>query len=68
MILGWLVNPIYNPVVSKKALAETKIPESGEEGDYTCHHQNNFCIKMGSGVSRFNVSLIVRGKVVRWHP
>ena len=28
-----------------------------------CHHQNGACIKMGSGVSDFNVSFIVRGKV-----
>ena len=28
-----------------------------------CHHQNDSCIKMGSGKSRFNVSLIVRDKV-----
>ena len=25
-----------------------------------CHHQNDFCIKMGSDESHFNVSLIVR--------
>ena len=25
-----------------------------------CHHQNDFCIKMGSEESHFNVSLIVR--------
>ena len=28
-----------------------------------CHHQNDFCIKMGSDDSHFNVSLIVRDKV-----
>ena len=44
--------------------------EVGEEGDYIylslhCHHQNDFCIKMGSTESRFNVSLIVRDKVTR---
>ena len=33
-----------------------------------CHHQNDSCIKMGSDESHFNVSLIVRGKVTRWHP
>ena len=26
------------------------------------------CIKMGSDESHFNVSLIVRDKVTRWHP
>ena len=37
--------------------------EVGEEGDYTiilslhCHHQNDFCIKMGSDDSHFNVSV-----------
>ena len=25
-----------------------------------CHHQNDFCIKVGSDESHFNVSLIVR--------
>ena len=28
-----------------------------------CHHQNDSCIKIGSDVSQFNVSLIVRDKV-----
>ena len=28
-----------------------------------CHHQNDSCIKMGSDVSQFNVSLIVMDKV-----
>ena len=30
-----------------------------------CHHQKDSCIKMGSGESHFNVSLIVRDKVTR---
>ena len=30
-----------------------------------CHHQNDFCIKVGSDDSHFNVSLIVKGKVTR---
>ena len=30
-----------------------------------CHHQNDFCIKVGSDESHFNVSLIVRAKVTR---
>ena len=33
-----------------------------------CHHQNHFCIKMGSDESHFNVSLIVRDKVTRQCP
>ena len=33
-----------------------------------CHHQNDFCTKMGSDESHFNVSLIVRGKVTRQCP
>ena len=32
-----------------------------------CHHQNDFCIKMGSDESH-NVSLIVRDKVTRQCP
>ena len=47
--------------------------EMGEEGDIIylslhCHHQNDSCIKMGSDVSRFNVSLIVRDKVTTQCP
>ena len=45
----------------------------GEEGEYIylslhCHHQNDFCIKMGSDENHFNVSLIVRDKVTRQCP
>ena len=44
--------------------------EVGGEGDYIylslhCHHQNDFCIKMGSDESHFNVSLIVRDSITR---
>ena len=45
--------------------------EVGGEGDHIihlslrCHHQNDFCIKMGSGESHFNVSLTVRDEVTR---
>ena len=33
-----------------------------------CHYQNDFCIKMGTDESHFNVSLIVRDKVTRQCP
>ena len=33
-----------------------------------CHHQNDSCIKMGSDESHFNISLIVRNKVIRQCP
>ena len=33
-----------------------------------CHHQNDFCIKMGRIESRFNVSLTVKDKVTRQCP
>ena len=33
-----------------------------------CHHQNDFCIKMGSNESHFKVSLIVGDKVTRQCP
>ena len=54
--------------------------EKGEEGVWRwggreiinlslhCHHQNDFCIKVGSDESHFNVSLIVRYKVTRQCP
>ena len=45
----------------------------GEREDYIsvslhCHHQNDFCIKVGSDESHFNVSLIVKDKVTRQCP
>ena len=33
-----------------------------------CHHQNDSSIKVGSDESHFNVSLIVRDKVIRQYP
>ena len=33
-----------------------------------CHHQNDCCLKMGSDVSHFNVSLTARDKVTRQCP
>ena len=33
-----------------------------------CHHQNDFCIKVDSDESHFNVSLIARDKVTRQCP
>ena len=33
-----------------------------------CHHQNDFCFKVGSDESHFNVSLIMRDKVTRQCP
>ena len=32
------------------------------------HHQHNFCIKVGSDESHFNLSLIVRDKFTRQYP
>ena len=46
--------------------------EVGEEEQYIptakCHHRNDSCIKMGSGESHFNISLIARDKVTRQCP
>ena len=45
--------------------------EGGRESIYLslhCHHQNDFCIKMGSDESHFKVSLIVRDRVTRQRP
>ena len=33
-----------------------------------CHHQNDSCVKTGSDESHFNVSLIVRDKVITQCP
>ena len=33
-----------------------------------CHHQNDFCIKVGGDESHFNVSVTVRDKVTRHCP
>ena len=35
---------------------------------YYCHHQNDFCIKMSSDESHFNVFIIVRDKLARQCP
>ena len=43
--------------------------EGGEEGDYiSIATLNDSCIKMGSDVSHFNVSLIVMDRVTRQCP
>ena len=41
--------------------------EVGGEGEYIylllhCHHQNDFCIKMGSEERHFNVSVVSHGQ------
>ena len=54
--------------VSGEVLVGTAIPEKGGlgwgggggGGGGTMHDQNDFCIKMGSDESRFNVSSVVR--------
>ena len=65
-----LVKLVQHWVVSEEVLAGTKIPGGGERGrlyiTLHCHHQNDSRIKMGSDVSHFHVSLIVRNKVT-WH-
>ena len=33
-----------------------------------CYHQNDYCIKMGSDESHFNISFILRDKVTRQCP
>ena len=47
--------------------------EVGEEREIIylslhCHHQNDFCMKLGSDECHFNVSLTVRDKVTRQCP
>ena len=46
---------------AEEILAGTKIPGGGGRGSLYptlhCHHQNDFCIKMGSDESHFNVSV-----------
>ena len=50
-------------------MAGTEIPGDGERGRLYlmlhCHHHKDFCNKMGSDESHFNVWLIVRGNVTR---
>ena len=50
-------------VVSREVLAGTAIGGGGGGGrlylTLHCHHQNDSCVKMGSGGSHFNVSFIV---------
>ena len=33
-----------------------------------CHHQNDFCIKVGSDKNHFNVFIIVRDKITKQCP
>ena len=53
-------------------MAEAKVPGGGGRGrlylSLHCHHQNDFCIKVGSNEGHFNVSFIVRDKVTRQCP
>ena len=63
-----LVKRVQRRVVPEEVLAGTEIPEGGGRGwGYSLtlhyHHQNGSCIKMGKDENRFNVSVIVRGKV-----
>ena len=71
-----LSNADLSPEASSEASPETDQRQTGTEipgvgGLYLtlhCHHQNDYRIKMDSDESRFNVSLIVRGKVTRRCP
>ena len=49
---GWLVKVVSHQVVSEEVLAGTVIPGGGGRGRLYItvhrHHQNDFCIKMGS--------------------
>ena len=57
--------------VPEEVLAGTEISGGGERGilylTLHCHHQDS-CVKIGSNVSRFDVSLFVRGKSQRQCP
>ena len=48
---------------SKHWFTASSLQEVGQEGDYTQHHQDDSCIKMGSDESHLNVLLIARDKV-----
>ena len=63
-----LVKLVWRQVVSKEVLAGTEIPWGRLYLTLHCHHQNDFCIKMGSNESHSDVSLIVRGIVTRQYP
>ena len=55
----------------EKGGGEPGVWRLGGGGDYLslhCHHQNDFCIKVGSKEGHFNVSLIARDKVTRQCP
>ena len=59
--LIWL--NIFNAELSpKKYWRKPRFQEMREEGYYTlhCNNQNDSCIKLGSGKTHFNVSLIAR--------
>ena len=67
IIHGWLVRLVQHKVVSGEVLAWTEVLGGGGRGELYltshCHHQNDFCIRMGGGVAHFDV-LIWRGSGV----
>ena len=62
---------MINAELSPKSVGVV-FPEGGKRGrllpQLHSHHQNDFCIKMGSDESRFSVLLIVRDRVIRRCP
>ena len=66
----WLVRLVSRRVVSEEVLlAGTEIAGGGGRGrlylTLHCHRHNDSCIEMGTSESPFNVSLTVRGKVIK---
>ena len=63
------LNPFNAELSPKRYRPRTEIPGGGGKGRLYLalhsHHQNDFCNKVGSDESRFNVSLTVKDKVTR---
>ena len=74
MCVGVFVRACVHVFVRACVRACVCVGGGGGEGDYIiylsvhCHHQNDFCTKVGSDENHFNVSLIVRDKVTRQCP
>ena len=58
---GWVGGTIPNAILSPPK--EEEVGGGGLFLTLYCHHQNDFCLKMGSGDSQCNVSFIVEETV-----
>ena len=54
-MFGWFVTLVKHGVISGEVLVGAEIPGGVGKGKLHCGYQIDFCIRMGSGVSWFNI-------------